>query len=737
MPVSPKTSATSKNVIAPPRLATRDFLNTVFYYHWTATTAILAMVALGGLIAVLMPASYRAEARLLTLFAGYYNMQLGQGSGLPGFGGIEIVSVEAQILSSPELHRAIVQEELGPGASEAALDRAVQRFESHLSIEKVETANVIELSYSDSDPVKAAHTLDKLIEHYFRQRAGVFTQGRVAFLVEHRDKVRAQLDKANAELIAFQRSHDVVDIDGQINSAVSLSALLKQRALENGASLTQDHGTLESLKKEAQTVPVKIELFEDNTEAAHAIDTMQLTLLQLQSRRADLLSRYMQESPFVAQLDEQIDDLQKEIAQHKSSVVNAVRYGHNSYYDTVQDRIVRLTSDVAGEEARSQTLADQIKEADDHLQFLITTANQLHRLEIDRDLLADSFKSFSREVEQARIQQNEADTSSSTNVRIIQAPVPPTQRSNPPALILAAGLIAGFLAAGVSVLIRTSLRETFLSPEEIERSLMLPVLTAPIHPTKAPPPLVREAAQRFSWLYRRLNRDRAPAPPGPPSKMPRPELGRMVAAINNSVPASDSASRIVLLLSSRADEGLDELTLSLAEELERRSTRHVLILDLTQNGDLYGQPDEDGVLSWPGEPGNAPSWRGADQRPASSGDTEMVFSFNPVEGRYIVVGRRRPDTFLPSGRQSASLFDALRREHDYIILRVPPVSRSFAGIEAAILADATVLGVRAEATRKPVALSMKAQVLDTGGRIVGVAMTYRHSYIPSFVYRFL
>jgi len=742
MPVSPKTIATNKNVVAPPRLATRDFLNTAFYYHWTATTAILAMVAFGCLVAVLLPASYKAEARLLTLYAGYYNMQLDQGgagrAGLGGFEATQIVSVEAQILSSPELHRALVQEELGPSASEEMLDRAVRRFESHLSIEKVETANVIELSYSDSDPVKASKTLDRLIEHYFRQRAGVFTQGRVAFLVDHRDKVRAQLDKANAELIAFQRSHDVVDIDGQIASAVSLHGLLTQRALENNASLTQDHGSLESLKKEAQTVPAKIELFEDNTEAAHAIDTMQLTLLQLQSRRADLAARYMDESPFVVQVDEQIADVQKAIAQQKSSVVNAIRYGHNTYYDTVQDRIVRLTSDVAGEEARKETLEQQIKEADDHVQFLITTANQLHRLEIDRDLLADSFKSFSREVEQARIQQNQADTSSSTNVRIIQAPVPPTQRSNPPVLFVAASLVAGIMAAGISVLVRTSLRETFLSPEEIERSLGLTVLSAPIHPAKAPPSLVRELSERFTWLYRRLNRDAATsAPPPPPRKMPRPELGRMVAAINNSAISANNPSRVVLLLSSRGDDGLDELVLPLVEELERRSTRPVLILDLTKNGDLYGQPDEDGLLSWPGEPGPAPSWRGAAKRPTSSAEAEAVFSFNPVEGRYIIVGRRKPDAFLPSGRQSTGLFDALRREHDYIVLRVPPVSQSFAGIEAAILADATVLGVRAEATRKPVALSMKTQVIDTGGRIVGVAMTYRHSYIPSFVYRFL
>lgn len=719
----------------------RDFLNTAFYYRWTAVAALAVTFLLGCLLAVFVPPSYRAEARLLTLYAGFYNMQIdptgaGGAGGLPGMETGGIVSVESQILASPELHRAIVQEELGSAASEQEIDRAVRRLESRLSIEKVEAANVIQLSYRDSDPVKAAKTLERLIEHYFRQRAGVFTEGRVGFLAQQRDRVRTQLDKANAQLIAFQRSRDVVDVEAQIASAVALNGLLKQRAMENEASLSQDKSTLEKLRTEAKAVPATVDLYEDNSEAARTIGTMQLTLLQLQARRADLAARYMTESPFVTQVDDQIADLEKEIENQKSSVVNAVRRGRNTYYDTVQDRITRLSADVAGQEERKQTLDAQITEASDRFQSLITTANQLQRLQIDRDLLAESFRGFSREVEQARSQQNQADTSSSSNVRIIQAPAPPTQRSNPPILFLAAALVVGIMVAAISMLVRTSLRETFLSPEEVERSLDLPVLFAPQHSAEAPQ-MVRELRQTLSQMQGLRQLLSPPEPAQPLRRMPRAELGRMVSAINNSTTGTDKFSRVVLLISSRDDDGLDTVATALIEELERRSTRPVLILDLTQRGDLYGQPDEDGLLTWPGETAPAPSWRAAAIGPASSAEAETMFDFHPVENHYIVVGRLKSGARLPSGRQSACLFDLLRREHDYIVMRVPPVSRAFDGIEAAILADATVLGVRAEATRKPVALQMKSQVIDTGGRIVGVALTGRRSYIPAYVYRFL
>lgn len=741
MLVSPKTITAGGPNLAPQRFSMRDFLNTAFYYRWTAAVALAVTLLLGILLAILVPPSYRAEARLLTLYAGYYNMQIdnsgaGGGGGLPGLETGGVVSIESQILASPELHRAVVLEELGAEADKETVDRAVRRLESKLSIEKVELANVIQLSYRDSDPVKAAKTLERLIALYFRERAGVFTEGRVGFLIQQRDRVRGQLDKANAQLMAFQRSRDAVDVEAQIASAVALNGLLKQRAMENEASLSQDKSTLEKLRTEAKAVPATIDLYEDNSEAARTIGTMQLTLLQLQARRADLAARYMAESPFVTQVDDQIADLEKEIENQKASVVNAVRRGRNSYYDTVQDRITRLSADVAGQEERKQTLDGQIKEASDRFQALITTANQLQRLQIDRDLLAESFKGFSREVEQARIQQNQADTSSSSNVRIIQAPTPPSQRSNPPILFLAAALVIGIMVAAIAMLVRTSLRETFLSPEEVERSLALPVLFAP-HNSAEAPQMMRELSQTLREMKALRQLLAPPEPAAPQRRMPRAELGRMISAINNSAPVTDKSSRVVLLLSSRDDDGLDTVAMALVEELERRSTRPVLILDLTPKGALYGEPDGDGLLTWPGETGPAPSWRGAVKRPVSSTEAKPMFAVHPVENHYIVVGRLKPGARLPSGRQSAGLFDLLRREHDYIVMLVPPVSRSFDGIEAAILADATVLGVRAEATRKPVALQMKAQVIDTGGRIVGVAMTGRRSYIPAYVYRFL
>lgn len=478
MVISTRTRPDRKD--APAALTARDHLNTFFYYRKVAAWVFLAVAALGIFLSVVFPIPYRAQATLLVLFAGYYDQSNDvRGSAMmPAIG--QLVSVEAQILHSPELHRQVVMSELGPNASSRKFDRTLQDFESRLHIEQNDLANTVTLSYYDTDPKRAAHVLSILLTQYFRQRATIFTSGRAAMLSGQRDEVRAKLDKADADLMAFQKAHGIVNIDDQIVHAVTLENLLIQRKMENAASLVQDQGALIALKAATRGVQPDIVLYSDNGEMVHALATMQISLVELESRRSELASRYMASSPFVQQLDKQIADLRQNIARQKQQLSKVTRYGHNSYYDTVQDRLTSLETSIAGEISRQKELTGQIAEAHARSQGLIAVADQVHQMQTDRDILADSYRERARQVELADIQQAQASKANSTNVRVIQAPLPPTRRSVSVSLLMAASVAVALAISALVVLVLASLRETFLSPEQAERSLVLPVLSAPI-----------------------------------------------------------------------------------------------------------------------------------------------------------------------------------------------------------------------------------------------------------------
>lgn len=713
----------------------RDYLNTFFYYRKIAAMVFLAIVALGVLAALFVPIPYRAQATLLVLNAGYYDQTNNPNPGVslqppPG----QLNGVEAQILSSPELHRDVILSKLGPGATGSDIDRELQNFEKRLHIEQNDLANTITLTYSDTDPKAAADALARLLDKYFRQRASIFTSGRVNLLVSQRDDVGKQLDKADADLLAFQKKHGIVKIDDQTSRAVMLEAELVQKKLETDAKLAQDRSELKSLQGSTKDVRSTIPIYTDDSETSRAINILQGSLSELENKRADFASRYMATSPFVVQLDKQIADMRANIAKQRQEMMTATRLGHNNYYDVVQERLAVLNASIAGGLAQQAALDTQIKDTRSKLQGMSDVSSQLSQLQARRDILADSFKDRSRQVELARVQQGQVSQINGTNVRVIQAPFPPSQRSVSASLLIAAAIAAGLLISALTVLILASLRETFLSPEQVERALLLPVVNAPVllgGERRASAVGAAGAAGAAVGATAGLA--------GVEAAYARPAhlaYGRMIAAINSS---TDGQAKVVMALCAGKNDGLSSVIQGLTSELEHRSGKPILILDIASTPDspMYGKPNPQGLLQWPsnGGSGTASVDTAASAAAAASGALADL-KFTGVERHNIVVAQPSSGAIPSSWQQVARLFDALRESHDYIVVHAPPSSQSFTGIENASLADATVLVVRAEATRKPVIAELKAQVEDAGGRLIGVALTHRRGYIPSFIYRF-
>ncbi|AOW25366.1 hypothetical protein AVM11_09690 [Sphingomonas melonis TY] len=464
------------------QFALRDLLNGIFYYRRLALIVAGSIIGLGILVALLLPPSYSAEARLLPLSAGIYDMQDAGRAPLPGqvLDPGAVANVELQMLDSLELHRDVVRAQLGPAASPAEINAALEKFQSHLHVTKANEANVIQLTYTARDPQQAADALRQLIRRYFESRATVLTSGRVAFLEQQRNAIKRQLDEASARITAYQQQNGIVDIAAQVAGAVAQDDLLRKSKLESDAELADGRRSLSSLSSQAKSVPADIRLYNDNTEAARALGEMQAQLLGLQAKRADLASRFMATSPQVTQLDKQIAALQATITQQKSSLVMTQRTGRNQYFDSTKDKLIQSRATVAGAEARGAELAGQLGQSRARLAQLNAISDRLTTMKLDRDVLADSFKSLSSQVEQARVQLNQTTEAGSPNVRVIEAPTPPTKRTNPPLLLIAGSIFAGILIAGAAVFIAGSLRETFLTPVEVERALGLPVLAAPV-----------------------------------------------------------------------------------------------------------------------------------------------------------------------------------------------------------------------------------------------------------------
>lgn len=650
----------------------RDFLNNIFFYRRFALVIALTVALLGLAAAVLIPPSFTARARLLTLNASVYDMQPGTTANAPVQDPTAAVNTEMQLLASPELHRTLVRTELGPGATVEEVNRRVRRFEAHFHVSKVEAANVIELEFSDPDPEHAASALRMLLAAYFDERAKVLTSGRVGFLTDQRDKVSAQLDQANAQIAAYEKQNGIVDVAAQVAGAVDFDNQLKQQQQIAEAALADSRRSVLVLLDSARNVPRQIELYSDNTEATHTIGTMETALFQLEAKRADLASRYMPGSPFVKEVEAQIREMNGAIAAQRSHLATASRTGHNSDYDTVQDRLTQAEAGLNGASARLAVLNGQIASSRDHLKSLIAVSDTLTQLRMQRDLLADTVRSYSTQLEQARIQQNQATTAGSTNVRVIEEPIPPSRRNNPPLLIIAASLFSAIFIAAVAVFVLSSLRETFLSPQEAERALKLPVLCD----------IPRQGA-----LHR--------------------QFGRLIAAIGappmpgrwQTSSTSSGTGKVVLLLTALSQADLEQTAQSLTTALAHREPGRVALLRLTERSSDAGE-------------------NVADSMRVTNGIATMT--------QDIGISREHLQSLLAEVRAS----------YAYTILQPPPTSFAYESVECSSVADFVLLVVQAEQTRRPVAQTIIDQVAQLGRQVQGVIMVGRKFYIPGWVYSF-
>jgi capsular exopolysaccharide synthesis family protein len=80
-------------------------------------------------------------------------------------------------------------------------------------------------------------------------------------------------------------------------------------------------------------------------------------------------------------------------------------------------------------------------------------------------------------------------------------------------------------------------------------------------------------------------------------------------------------------------------------------------------------------------------------------------------------------------------WEEMKQLFDLVLIDSAPASASPDGITLSRYVDGVVLVLEAEKTRKPVAESLKNQILQNGGNLLGMVFNNRRYHIPEFVYR--
>ena len=106
-----------------------------------------------------------------------------------------------------------------------------------------------------------------------------------------------------------------------------------------------------------------------------------------------------------------------------------------------------------------------------------------------------------------------------------------------------------------------------------------------------------------------------------------------------------------------------------------------------------------------------------------------------------IKSKYRPACLLVSNGQFSdtqkfgTIWKKLRQQFDFILVDSPPATSTPEGLSISSKVDGVVLVLEADKTRWPVAESVKAKIIQNGGRILGIVFNKRRYYIPEFIYK--
>lgn len=402
----------------------------------------------------------------------------------------EELNSEVVLLRDDEVLRRVVQEtgmgggpdwfhflRLGEGNAER-VERAARRLAKALQVEPVKKTNLIAISYAADDPRVAAKVLQAVASAYVEKHMEVHRPaGEFHFFDQQRGESRLQLEEAKGTLLQFTARRGVVAAAQQRDLALQkLSELdanyrqtridlaeTQQRVWELGDQLTK--------MPERTTTQVRIS---DNPELLKALKA---SLLDLQLKRTQLLTKFEPSHRLVQEVDQQIAQAEATIATENALPLRDETTDKNAHYEWAKSELERAQVQLRALQAREAATVTQES-------AYRAMARQLGEDAITQDDLLSTEKAaqenyllYVKKQEEARMD-DALDERGIVNVAIVEHPVAPALPVWSAWMVLAVGLAAAGAAGTGAAFAADYMDPAFRTPDDVLRYLNAPVLAS-------------------------------------------------------------------------------------------------------------------------------------------------------------------------------------------------------------------------------------------------------------------
>lgn len=647
---------------------------------WRRKLSIIGSVLLfvaGALVYLLLtPPVYRAQCSLYVRLIGPNIVNSDQ------TGGVQPAPVKANLYTQREVLRST--EILSLKAAEfrrletfARADDVVQKLKDKLVIDIGDKDELVTVAYDTPVKEDAPVIVNGIVDAYrrFHSDEGQHVADKLqGILLGQRLQTRKDLNEKSQEMIAFKRSHGVLDYDGEKGdlNRERLSSLLKALTEATSDRINAQLAYNEAAKTVADD-PEKVASVEEMKSrggmkviSKEDTDLLRSEMFQWQARLQDLEQQYLAEHPRVRSMRRRVEQL---------TIAYVAAAG--SRLETAQQRERDLQS----------TYDEQNKKAIDRS----ADAAEYGRMKSDVDRLEKLLSTIESEITKINLTQA-AESALKINVlepaRTPDGTYPPRRKATTLAIAAAMGLLFGILLAAL----RDWSDPRLHSVDDIRASLGLPVLGAVPQMADSLAPAVRgqqillEPSGEVAEAYRALR-----------------------TSIKFGTPAGHNKTMVIT--SPNAGDGKTTLASNLAIALAQVGKR-VLIMDadLRRPGqhEIFGAENGVGLAD-------------VLERDATS---DSIIQKTTIDGLDIMPAGPMPEnpSEILNGQKFIDLLDSLADRYDHVVIDSPPTLPVTDARIIAASCDVTIMALRADQSDRRLAQLARSGLMGVGANLIGVVI---------------
>src|SRR5271166_7052456 len=343
----------------------------VLFRQWKRFVVVAGLVFVMAVVYAIAGASYRAHVRVLVRRGRADPPVTAQPNAPPDFSRVEVseeeLNSEVELLKDDDVLRRVVEEnDLAAHdwlrwirlhePQPARVERAAKKLASRLTVESIKKTNLIAVSYDAPDPQLAVNVLQSLSSVYLEKHMQVHRPaGQLHFFDQQTAESRQQLEDAQGKLLAFTKSHGVVEAAQERDLVLHRLDAVEASYRQTQVEISETERRVRELNAEVAELPERSTTQVRTADNPELLRALKAGLLDLELKKTQLLTKFEPSHRLVQEVEQQILQAKSAVAAESLTPVRDETTDKNADYEWAQGELQKARVDLEGLEARRLT----------------------------------------------------------------------------------------------------------------------------------------------------------------------------------------------------------------------------------------------------------------------------------------------------------------------------------------------------------------------------------------------